>query len=166
MTFSKNDVLRVLNMKASREIRIDADTDLLKKIEYVHYLIFRNEITPRIMRTLVFNFGLLCVTELVDNGKVTNIFHLLKIYKTVFNTLKEYVETSLENEPFTPLHVIKKILLEVKARSYSEVQTREFFSFIESLHKEVLNDKIILDEEDWTALFVAFESSKIRMKPI
>jgi len=132
----------------------------VKKLNQLYCFLYRNKISVVALTSWIFDFAIGCFYELLENGKITSFIHLLKIQKAVKNSLKAYVEISMEQYGFFQSIYLKYFLTEMKRRKLTIDQMIEFATFFNNNNKFYLSDKVVYGIDDINLMFDKWSGSR------
>jgi hypothetical protein len=156
MGVSRQHILEALGIQRSKRMVVLIPIKFIKKIELIYLFLYKTGIGFHLLVDIMLAVGANVIYELVSTHKVTSLWHVLRILNCIQNTTREYVVVSNEMYPFINIVTLKYIFREMLRMKFTEEQKFQFFNYLLENEKEILGEKIVLDDLDIHRVMVAW----------
>lgn len=149
-----SEVLKKFFNTGGLSVRAIVIPDLfVKKLNLLYIFLYKNKVSVVALTSWIFNFSIGCFYDLIENGKITSFIHLIKLCKAVKNSLKAYVEISMEQYGFFQNNQLKYLITEMQRRKFNYAEQTAFADFFRDNSKFYLSERIVLSIDDINEMF-------------
>lgn len=156
----------VLNTRFFVRYKILIPSEISAKMELAYFWVADNDIELSFFVGFIVSFGIEIIFDVIENGEIRDMFHLLKFAKRVKKNIKEFVNESKDTYPLIRMNDLNIFIREVFRRKYDTKQVVDYMTWLDNNHIGLFDDKIILNKQEIEASFDRYEVSQIKSRRI
>lgn len=157
-------VKEVLETKYFQKHRILLPSEITYKTEIAYHFVAKNDMELSFFVSFIVSFGINIVFEVIEKGYIKDIFHLLKLCKTINKTVLNYCKYNLERSPLLPADCVMYFTSEFLRREYTRTEQIDFIAWFNKNSSYLFEDKMLICKDEIMALFQVYETEKFNQR--